>query len=719
MYAAWRALRKGAYWRTFRERFGFLPASIPTTKAAGIWLHAVSVGEVISAVPLIRRFRTEFPATPIFVSTTTIAGRQLADQRLAATCDGIFYLPIDFPFAIRRVLRRIEPVLFINLETELWPNLIREVKRSGAYWMQLNARISDRAWPRYRSMRWLWRAVLPQMDFVAAQSAQDAARFRELGFPGTVHELGNLKFDFEPNANQPPADILAWLQQPNAKPLWVAASTMPAARADDPDEDAAVLDAYNQLNGEVRLLLAPRRTDRFDTVAGMLQSRGIPFERRTTLNGTGDVLLLDSIGELSSLFRYAHVVFVGGTLVDRGGHNVLEPASFGKPVFVGPNMQNFPEITRILEQANALRRIPNAEAIAVTVRELIRNPEPLASNAHTAAANLKGVSERLLPHIRTALSAGVNLARPPLQSLARPFALPWRIISQRSLPTHCLDRPVISIGNLGMGGTGKTPTTLAIAERLDREGLRVGILTRGYGRTGNRVLALPPGTCLPWRESGDEAQLYLAGSRFAVGIAADRFRAGVALLRQTEVDVFLLDDGFQHRQLHRDFDLVLVDATKPCLGLDVPPAGWLREPWAALRRAHAIALTRCRQESAYAGLRALLPPQVPHYRTQEIATAPAHAPDCFAFCGLGNPAGFRQTLDSLHLNHVPLEIFPDHHPYTAADIERLRATGRPLLTTEKDAVKLRGRLEFSVVTQRMQLPEPLWQQILATAKGRP
>jgi 3-deoxy-D-manno-octulosonic-acid transferase len=703
--------RQPTYWPTLRERFGFLPASIPSTKPAGIWLHAVSVGEVLSAVPLTKRLRREFPSTPLFVSTTTLAGRKLANERLMAAVDGIFYLPVDYPFAIRRVLRRIEPVLFLNLETELWPNLIREVKRSGAQWMQLNARISDRAWPRYRRFASFWRNVLPQMDFLAAQSAQDASRFEELGYDKPIHQAGNLKFDFEPAKTNPPQDVLDWIHAGAGKPLWIAASTMPPAKADDPDEDDAVLDAYREMEGEVRLLLAPRRPERFDVAAAKLGARGIPYARRTDLRGRSDVLLLDSIGELAGLFPFADVVFVGGTLVDRGGHNVLEPASFGKPTFVGPNMQNFPEISRLLEEAGGLRRIASAGEIATTVRDLIANPEPLASHALVCARSLRGVTDRLIPHIRRGLGDGVNLERPALQAALRPLALPWRAVSGIRKPVRRLPVPVVSVGNLTVGGTGKTPTVLAIARRLERAGRRVAILTRGYGRSGGGTLVFQPGESAPWQRTGDEAQLYLAESRFAVGIGADRHATGLEVLKHFDANLFLLDDGFQHRGLHRDFDLALVDATRPFGGLEVPPAGWLREPLAGLKRADAVVLTRARGESDYRGLMAYLPSGPPIYRATEKATGPSESWGALAFCGIGNPAGFRQTLDGLGLREVPLEVFPDHHDYADDEIARLRGAARRLITTRKDAVKLAGRLDSEVVEQTLELPEELWEKL--------
>jgi 3-deoxy-D-manno-octulosonic-acid transferase len=690
LYAALRIGRNRAYAKHLGERFGWLPPRIPKTKPGGVWLHAVSVGEIVSAVPLLEELRRRLPGTPLFVSTTTLAGRALAEQRLTRLCDGVFYAPLDLPFAIRAVLRRIRPTLFLNLETEIWPNTLREVKRSGAMVAQVNARISDKAWPQYQRFQWFFSAVLTQIDFLAPQSPQDAERFLALGYQGPTEELGNLKFDFRPNGAAPPADVAEWLARQEALPLWIAASTMPPAFEGDVDEDDAVIAAQQRLN--CRLILVPRKPERFDSAAAKLAAAGIPFARRTQLAATpqANVLLLDSIGELASLFPLADAVFMGGTLNQRGGHNILEPAFFGRPIVTGPHMENFAAIAQLFRQASAIDTIDRPEQLAPAIAKAFHSPS--GRRAQELAQSLSGVSQRLADRLLPLLDQAVPCGHYPLHSLARLFTFPWRWASQLHKPARRLPVPVISIGNLSMGGTGKTPFVLALGHALHQQGKRVAILTRGYGQ--------------------DESKLFAAAGIFQLGIGADRFATGQKLLAEAPFDVALLDDGFQHRRLHRDLDIVLIDALNLFPGFGVPPAGLLREPFEALARADAFVITRVSPNRQYEGLQRFLRAynaKAPIYLAPQIASLPPlpEAKTLHAFCGLGNPASFRQTLDSLGLAHVELTIFPDHHPYSEADLKSLRQRADVLLTTSKDLVRIANPAGILVIPMQVVVPNPL------------
>ena len=724
LYAGWRCLRQRAYWKGMKERLGWLPANIPSTKPGGIWLHAVSVGEVLSAISLLKHLREAVPETPVFVSTTTLTGRELAEHRLRGLCDGIFFAPVDYPFAVRAVLRRIEPALVIHLETEIWPNRIREVKRSGAKWAQVNARISDRAWPKYRRLQWLFGAVLPQMDFVAAQSGVDAARFRELGYAGEIAEAGNLKFDYDAAGKPAAEDVVAWLATQEPKPLWVAASTTGPRDDQDVDEDEAVLTAFLEMKGRVRLLLAPRRPERFEVVAGKLLERGIGFVRRSELNrvARADLLLLDTIGELAALFALADVVFVGGSFNQTQGHNILEPASFGKPILTGPNMGNFAAIQQEFLAADAVRVVGRAEDLGEAVLALLDDDAGMGMRAKRLAESMRGVTARLTPMLVQLLGLGVPKGLVPMAAILRPLSLPWSWISQRRVVGRRLPVPVVSVGNISMGGTGKTPVVLALAEHFAGEGMRVGILTRGYGRSSRKPVLLLPGETSTRAETGDEAQLYLRDGRFAVGIGADRYEVGLAMLERGGLDLILLDDGFQHRQLARDFDLVCVDALRPFAGYGVPPAGWLREPLGGLSRADAFVLTRTRKGVAMAGISAELArfggvekPVFAAVMEERIDELPAGRR--LAFCGLGNPGSFRQSLDRMGMAEVDLVEFADHHEYSEADLRQLRLRSDALITTAKDAVKLDDLRGVFVVEQKVVLPVELL-ELMRFKKGR-
>lgn len=695
LYAAWRCVRQPAYYKGMKERLGFLPPHIPSTKPGGVWLHAVSVGEVLSAIALLKKLRAALPETPVFVSVTTLAGRELAESRLAGLCDGVFFAPVDFPFAVRRVLRRIAPALFLNFETEIWPHRLREVKRSGAKWAQVNARISDRAWPSYRRLSWLFRAVLPQVDFLAAQSEADGARFRELGYPGEVVLAGNLKFDFDPTGKAVAPELAAWLAG-DSRPLWIAASTTGGSV----DDDDAVLDAFQWMAGRVRLLIAPRKPERFEVVAGKLAARGIVFARRSAI-GKSDVLLLDSIGELAGLLGHASVVFVGGSFNETQGHNILEPAFYGKPVLTGPNMRNFAEIQAAFVAADAVRVVARPSQLGEAVLAALGDVE-LGLRGQQVALALRGAASRLVEPLAGLLGEGVPKGLLPLSTLLTPLSLPWVWVSRRSVVARRLPVPVVSIGNLSMGGTGKTPLVIGLGRRFVDEGMRVGILTRGYGRRSSRLFALAAGETADRAETGDEAQLFLREGRFAVGIGGDRYRVGRMLLERGDLDVILLDDGFQHRRLHRDLDLVCVDGLRPFTGWGVPPAGWLREPLSALSRADGFVVTRGREGVAMTGMARVLGDQpVFAARTREWIEGLPEAGRRVAFCGLGNPGSFRQSLDRLGLGSVDLVVFPDHHEYTGADWAQLREMGEVRITTAKDAVKLGAVEGLFVVEQEL------------------
>ncbi len=303
---------------------------------------------------LLRRLRAELPSAPLFVSTTTLAGRALADQKLAGLADGVFYAPIDFCFAVRRVLRTLRPAVVVVAETEIWPNLYREAKRAGCGLAVVNGRISDRAEPKYLRFKWFFGAVLRWPDRILAQSEGNRQRYLALGAPPErVSDGGNLKYDFRPSQAGIPECLREFVARTAPLEIWIAASTMPPAEAGDVDEDDAVIEAFRALclnHPRLLLILAPRKPERFDAAAARLEAAGISYVRRSLLDdepppvALPGVLLLDSMGELSSLFALDSVVFMGGSLARRGGHNVLEAAFYSRAVVVGPHMENFAEI---------------------------------------------------------------------------------------------------------------------------------------------------------------------------------------------------------------------------------------------------------------------------------------------------------------------------------------------------------------------------------------
>ena len=688
-------------------------------------MHAVSVGEVLACFPLLRRLRQEFPHSALFVSTSTLAGRATAEEKTKGLANGVFYAPVDYVFAVRRVLRALQPAVVVVAETEIWPNLFREVKRTSAGLAIVNGRISDRAITRYMQFRRFFAVVLPAVDAILAQTGEMAERFVSLGAPvERVRAAGNLKYDFEARAADAGSPAMRFLARVKPGKVWIAASTMGPAAAGDVDEDDAVIAAFRELAAQHRdlvLVLAPRKPERFDVVAGKLAAAGLPFVRRSALSESTPehpLLLLDTIGELSGLFGAADAVFMGGTLARRGGHNILEPALFGKAVIVGPHMENFQAIAEEFQAAAACVSIAGAPELASAVRHLLDDPEAaveIGRRAVACAEARRGATARAVSEIR-------QLLAPPEYRQALPwFAILWvlarvwewagrRNLARNSAPQRRLNVPVISIGNLTMGGTGKTPCVLQVAGELKRNGHKPGILTRGYGRTSPiGHMAVAPGAQIRTQESGDEPQIFIRSGLAPVGIGADRFQTGQLLIEQFHPDVMLLDDGFQHRKLARNLDIVLIDALNPFGGGDVFPAGRLREPAAGMARADVVLITRSDVSDMTPAIeRAVLrwKPRVPVFRASmepeawvEHKTGTwfdlAHAPFKRAgvFCGLGNPQSFLRTLRRMGVQVAGSVEFDDHHRYRARELRHLshelrKQGATALVTTEKDSVNL-------------------------------
>jgi len=771
-----RGLRNRLYWRSLPQRFGFLPRSFRQTGPGAIWLHAVSVGEVLACIELLRCLRAEFPCTALFVSTSTLAGRAIAGEKLASLAHGVFYAPVDYVFAVRLVLRALRPSVLLIAETEIWPNLIREAKRTGAGVAIVNARISDRALPRNVRFRWFFQAALAGVDSILAQSGEMRDRFLALGATaGSVRIGGNLKFDFDARPADPGSPVPAFLNRLRPHTVWIAASTMAPADSGDVDEDDVVLAAFQQLaarHAGLLLILAPRKPERFDVAAGKLEAAGIGYVRRSSLGekeADGEkrscaplpcVLLLDSIGELSGLFALADVVFIGGTLARRGGHNILEPALFGKPVIAGPHMENFQAIAGEFRAAGAYLEIGGpqwgeppcppssglgppdgmsrvndlrqggaggsacrqvySQLLADAVERLLEDPElarETGERALACAERRRGAAAASLAEARELHARGVPRYRP-----AQPwFALAWRLSKlwewgarrkrardlklQRKLAV-----PAVSVGNLSMGGTGKTPCVLLLAELLKERGRAPGILTRGYARGSPRQrLAIAPGASVSASSAGDEPRIFVRSGLAPVGVGSDRFETGQLLLREFPVDTLLLDDGFQHARLERDVDIVLIDALEPFGRGGVFPLGRLREPPASLGRAHIIVITR----SAFSDLGDAVErearrwnPRAPVFRAGvrprawvDHRTGARRGVEARPFdragviCGLGNPQSFRRTLERIGVEPVDWLEFEDHHRYRPNELRRVaqqfRALGATALAiTEKDAVNL-------------------------------
>jgi 3-deoxy-D-manno-octulosonic-acid transferase len=409
-YWLMQTLRHGKYRAGLSERLGRIPQRLPTQPPQpAIWVHAVSVGEVLAVSGLVGELKERFPNYRIVVSTTTDTGQKLARRRFGA--ENVFYFPLDFAFAIRPYLRRLRPELIVIAETEFWPNFLRLGKASEARIAIVNARISDRSWPRYRRVRHLLSRVLRQVDLFLTQTEEDALRLAQIGAPPErIGITGNLKFDV-PAPVAPPiiASLRAGFQQAAAGPVIVCGSTVEG-------EEPILLQAFvNILASHPRavLILAPRHPERFSEVAELLGHLGIHFWRRSLWSGdpiVSGVLLIDSIGELAALYSLADVAFVGGSLVPRGGHNIIEPALYGVPIVVGNHMENFRDIVSLFQSRDAVRVVGPAE-LPLAFMELISNPAERIALGRRAIETLRaqtGATQRTMQALETLLTPAAN-----------------------------------------------------------------------------------------------------------------------------------------------------------------------------------------------------------------------------------------------------------------------------------------------------------------------
>jgi tetraacyldisaccharide 4'-kinase len=587
------------------------------------------------------------------------------------------------------------------------------------------------------------------------QSKGDASRLVSLGAAKErVLTTGNLKYDLAVPGESP---LSAWLEAELARhgrrPVVVAGSVLA-------NEEGPVLQAFGCVEREfprALLILAPRKPEQFDNAAAIVVQSGRKLLRRRdlVLNGAGNadfskpggVLLLDSIGELAGLYRLADTVFVGGSLVPAGGHNILEPAVFGKAPVYGSSMENFREMAEQFLASGAGVRVKNSDELGNAWTSLLRDPERasrMGGSARQLVDQNRGATQRVLEHIERVIgcrgSREVNRPSGWLR-LLWPLSVLYSLAARgkawcydRGLfPVRRLPGKVISVGNLTVGGTGKTPMVLAIAERLAREGKQAAILTRGYKGTPD---GQPGGV-----PQSDEVALLrerVAG-KVKLGVGPDRYANGMTLSRHG-IDCFILDDGFQHLRLARDANIALIDATDPFGGRMVLPAGRLREPVSALGRADLVVITRSVQASSPA-LEAVLR----RHTNSPIFYASTHLENVLrvprldiplpqqdwrkarflAFCGIGNPAAFFNDLRQWGFQLVRERSFADHHAYTAEEAVELEkaasaSSADALLCTEKDVWNLRNvqfrSLPVYCCRISFELPETFWAALSETVR---
>ena len=392
-------MRHGKYRAGLRQRFGALPPGLAGSEKPTIWVHAVSVGEVVASSGVAKGLQQKFPSHRVLISTTTSTGQKLAAQRFGP--ENVFYFPLDFSCAIRPYLDALRPQLVVVAETEFWPNFLRLAKHSGARIAVINCRISDRSFPGYKRFRFwlphLLARTLESVDCFLAQTEEDRKRLIEIGArESKITVAGNLKFDVAP---PPSREIVASLRdsfgRSGAEPVLVCGSTLE-------DEEGSLLSAFRNIlvnHPKAVMILAPRHPERFAEVADLVEKLGFRIWRRSLWSGealASGVFLLDSIGELAAIYSLATIAFVGGSLVPRGGHNILEPALYGVPIVTGNHYENFRDVINFFASRDAVRVVGIAE-LPLVFMELIENANEratLGKNALAALESQRGATER-------------------------------------------------------------------------------------------------------------------------------------------------------------------------------------------------------------------------------------------------------------------------------------------------------------------------------------
>ncbi|MCS7239534.1 MAG: 3-deoxy-D-manno-octulosonic acid transferase [Thermoguttaceae bacterium] len=406
-YLAYQMISRGKYRHGWSAKLlGFVP--LRSSRRPCVWIHAVSVGEVNLLAPLVDRLLAEFPDFDYVLSTTTATGMAVARTKFPELLT--FYCPLDFSWATRRALRRIRPSLLILTELEIWPNLIWAAKKAGAGVAIINGRLSERSFRRYCWIQVLMGRVIGQIDWIFAQSPVYAERFIALGAdPGRVVVTGSMKFDGAETCRDNPRTAhlrqLAGIISEDI--VFLAGSTQ------DPEERYA-LEAFLALRESyprLRLIVVPRHPHRFESVARLLDASGVAWQRRTELEGRGAdpscrVLLVDTVGELKAWWGTAHIAFVGGSLGNRGGQNMIEPAAFGAAVSFGPNTQNFRDIVDTLLTAEAARVVRNQRELAEFVHWCLARPaeaSAMGRRAQQVVLANQGATARTLAGLRPLL----------------------------------------------------------------------------------------------------------------------------------------------------------------------------------------------------------------------------------------------------------------------------------------------------------------------------
>ena len=774
-----RATRERGFIERIKQSFGFYPQET-IDKVAGknaIWVHAASVGEIVATSPL-----------------------EMA-HRIIKDADAIIYFPLDLPFLASRVVGRIRPRVFLPVETELWPNFLKKAKQLDVPVMMVNGRISDRSVKQYKYLFGMLREMIGTVKCFAMQSSIDADYIMRLGAPRElVTVTGNTKFDqaYTSVSADERAALIEELGLSGASRIMIAGSTHRG-------EEELVLAAFKAVREKdpgVRLIIAPREVLRTLEVEHLCRKAGFTVTTRKELQKGDaargeDIVILDTVGELGRVYGLGDVIYIGGSLIPHGGHNILEPAAHGKAIIVGNQMFNFKDIHALFRNRNAVVTVTNGEELT---REMLRLFGDAAERARLEAETLaiinenKGASEksarilvemletyesrrsiraqeRIVGHRVRATQKVANfqtyfidlvhdkevrgISRRLIMGVFYVFSLIYEQLVNLKLTMYRwgwakkerLDCYVISLGNVTVGGTGKTPTAQHLAREISDMGYRVAILNRGYrAKWRGEVGIVSDGRTLKMdaETAGDEAFMLAKHlPNVPVLIGAQRAVTGRYAIEHFGAEVAILDDGYQHWQLARDMDILLVDAVNVFGNGYLLPRGTLREPLSHIDRADVCLMTKVDQ--AAPGAIAHIWETFRSYNQDGLVLESIHQPRQFvrlsdwyediaaggvpvtemegkkvlAVSAIGNPASFEQTLADLGIEMVESMRYPDHHDYGERDMAEVLYRAETLgveaiVITEKDAVKVPG----DVVRAKWRIPMYVISVEVTLQKGR-
>ncbi|CUH94530.1 hypothetical protein P22_0596 [Propionispora sp. 2/2-37] len=765
-----RTVREKGFGERLRQSMGILPSE-EINKVAHkdcIWVHAASVGEIVAASPIVKEFHREMPDSPILVSVVTSSGYEMA-RRIVKDATAIIYFPLDLPWISRSVVTRIQPKVFVPVETELWPEFLKTMRENQIPVMMANGRISDKSVVRYRYLLGILRDMMGTVGRFCMQSAVDADYIIRLGAnPARVIITGNTKYDqtYTAVSAEEKEKLFREMGLAGSSPIVVAGSTHRG-------EEEPLFTAFAGIREEfpaAKLIIAPRDTIRTQEIIDLAVQYGLQAAQRTVLKeqpGIGhDVVLVDTIGELGKIYGIGDIVYVGGSLVPRGGHNILEPAAHGKPILTGPHMFNFKDTYALFSEREACVTVKNAEELQQSMLQLLKDEglrEDMSRRSLAIIEENQGAARKSALHLRDLLEdarkkketgkaaafsretsqlylysyfyklihgekqgplADVLLSVLRFLSFIYGLGVDVKLALYRYnlLKRHKLPCQVISLGNITVGGTGKTPTAQRLAAIIRDSGHRVVILNRGYrAQYKGKIGLVSDGSkiYMSAAEAGDEAFLLaknLPGVPVLIG--KDRAITGNYAVQHFQAEVIIMDDGYQHWQLERDLDIVLIDTINVFGNNFLLPRGTLREPLENLDRAQAILLTKADQSTEDA--RSSIRDVVRHYNPHALVVESLHSPRCFieveewykgdvyknmepletvrgkkvmALSAIGNPSSFEQTIVDIGAEVVYSARYPDHHSYTMVEMQQVmqRAVENgvyAVITTGKDAVKI-------------------------------